>query len=53
MITGLIASIVHPGLEVLLVLDTLRKVIDYTITKPALDTSYCDLHSDTLWLGGR
>ena len=51
MITGLIASIVHPGLEVLLVLDTLRKVIDYTITKPALDTLYCDLHSDTLWLG--
>ena len=51
MITGLIASLVHPGLEVLLVLDTLRKVIDYTITKPALDTLYCDLHSDTLWLG--
>ena len=51
LITGLITSIVHPGLPAILVVDTLRRASDYAISKPTLDTLYCDLHSDTLWLG--
>ncbi|EOD11216.1 hypothetical protein EMIHUDRAFT_120410 [Emiliania huxleyi CCMP1516] len=51
LIVGLITSIVHPGLAAILVLDTLRRASDYSISMPALDTLYCDLHSDTLWLG--